>query len=64
MNKHQSAEIKKLLSISFYPFYIYFDIYIMMIILTTHYLLYAAHEALCQFSASMSFCRLLIPVVC
>ena len=36
----------------------------MMIIRTTHYLVHAAHEALRQFSVSMSFCRLLIPVVC
>ena len=37
---------------------------IMMIIQTTHYLVYAAHEALRQFYVSMSSCRLLILVVC
>ena len=36
----------------------------MMIIRTTHYLVHAAHEAIRKFSVSMSFCRLLIPVVC
>ena len=30
----------------------------------SHYLLHAAHEALRQFSVSMSVCRLMIPVVC
>ena len=36
----------------------------LMIIRTTHCLVHAAHEALRQFSVSMSIYRLLIPVVC
>ena len=36
----------------------------MMMIRTTHYLVHAAHEALRQFSVSMSFFRFLILVVC
>ena len=36
----------------------------MMIIRDLHYLVHASHEALRQFSVSMSFCRLLILVVC